>query len=45
MLERRQDLRTNMVVGQVCATATDLLRGTGLDTEAAQLKVRPPEAE
>jgi len=42
VLERRQDLRTNMVVGQVRATATDLLRGTGLDTEAAQLKVRQP---
>ena len=34
---------TNMVVGQVRATAIDLLRGTGLDTEAARLKVRPPD--
>lgn len=42
VLERRQDLRTNMVVGQVRATATDLLRGSGLDTEASRLKVRPP---
>lgn len=42
VLEHRQDLRTNMVVGQVRATATDLLRGSGLDTEAARLKVRPP---
>lgn len=45
VLDRRQDLRTNMVVGQVRATATDLLRGTGLDTEAARLKVRPPGEE
>lgn len=37
VLERRRDLRTNMVVGQVRATATDLLRGTGLDTQAARL--------
>ncbi|HEX5910982.1 MAG TPA: FUSC family protein [Thermoleophilaceae bacterium] len=37
VLGRRSDLRTNMVVGQVRATATDLLRGTGLDTQAARL--------
>ena len=37
VLDRRGDLRTNMVVGQVRATATDLLRGTGLDTQAARL--------
>ena len=37
VLSRRSDLRTNMVVGQVRATATDLLRGTGLDTQAARL--------
>lgn len=37
VLEHRSDLRTNMVVGQIRATATDLLRGTGLDTQAARL--------
>ncbi len=44
--EHRSDLRTNMVVGQVRATATDLLRGTGLDTQAARLTPpgeSPPE--
>jgi uncharacterized membrane protein YgaE (UPF0421/DUF939 family) len=45
VLERRQDLRTNMVVGQVRATATDLLRGTGLDTENARLRDVPPGQE
>ena len=37
VLAKRSDLRTNMVVGQIRATATDLLRGTGLDTKAARL--------
>ena len=37
VLAQRSDLRTNMVVGQVRATATDLLRGSGLDTQAARL--------
>jgi uncharacterized membrane protein YgaE (UPF0421/DUF939 family) len=45
VLERRQDLRTSMVVGQVRATATDLLRGTGLDTENARLGDVPPGQE
>jgi uncharacterized membrane protein YgaE (UPF0421/DUF939 family) len=44
VLERRSDLRTNMVVGQVRATATDLLRGTGLDTQAARLTPPGPSA-
>lgn len=43
VLERDRDLRTSMIVGQVRATATDLLRGTGLDTQASRLDTRPED--
>lgn len=45
VLERDRDLRTSMIVGQVRATATDLLRGTGLDTQASRLDTRPEGEE
>lgn len=36
VLDRRHDLAANVVVAQVRATATDLLRGTGLESEVAR---------
>ncbi len=36
VLERHRDLATSMIVGQVRATAFDLLRGSGLDLEDAR---------
>jgi uncharacterized membrane protein YgaE (UPF0421/DUF939 family) len=36
VLDRRRDLCTNMIVGQVRAAAMDLLRGSGLDSEDAR---------
>ncbi len=43
VLERHHDLPTSMLVGQVRATATDLLRGSGLDREAARTAIDAPE--
>jgi uncharacterized membrane protein YgaE (UPF0421/DUF939 family) len=39
VLDRRRDLSTNMMVGQIRATAMDLLRGSGLDGEDARRAV------
>jgi hypothetical protein len=36
VLEHRQDLAANVIVAQVRATATDLLRGSGLESEVAR---------
>jgi uncharacterized membrane protein YgaE (UPF0421/DUF939 family) len=36
VLGRQNDLQTSMIVGQVRATALDLLRGSGLDAEEAR---------
>jgi uncharacterized membrane protein YgaE (UPF0421/DUF939 family) len=36
VLTRQNDLQTSMIVGQVRATAIDLLRGSGLDAEEAR---------
>ncbi len=43
VLERHHDLPTSMLVGQVRATAIDLLRGSGLDREAARTAVDAAE--
>jgi uncharacterized membrane protein YccC len=42
VLARHHDLSTSVLVGQVRATAYDLLRGSGLDAEAARDAVGPP---
>jgi uncharacterized membrane protein YgaE (UPF0421/DUF939 family) len=42
VLRRRHDLSTSVLVGQVRATAFDLLRGSGLDAEAAREAIGPP---
>ncbi len=41
VLDRRQDLAANVIVGQVRATAGDLLRGTGLDTTEMRVALGP----
>ena len=41
VLDRRQDLSANVIVGQVRATAGDLLRGTGLDTTEMRVALGP----
>lgn len=41
VLDRRHDLAANMIVGQVRATAGDLLRGTGLDTQEMRTVLGP----
>jgi uncharacterized membrane protein YgaE (UPF0421/DUF939 family) len=43
VLRRRHDLSTSVLVGQVRATAFDLLRGSGLDAEAAREAIGPPD--
>ncbi|HEY5195775.1 MAG TPA: hypothetical protein VIJ51_01975 [Solirubrobacteraceae bacterium] len=45
VLRRRHDLSTSVLVGQVRATAFDLLRGSGLDAEAAREAIGPPAEE
>jgi hypothetical protein len=49
VLGRQNDLQTSMIVGQVRATALDLLRGSGLDAEEARAAleagVSAPRAE
>jgi uncharacterized membrane protein YgaE (UPF0421/DUF939 family) len=45
VLARRHDLATSVLVGQVRATAFDLLRGSGLDAEAARAAIGPPVQE
>jgi uncharacterized membrane protein YgaE (UPF0421/DUF939 family) len=45
VLARRHDLSTSVLVGQVRATAFDLLRGSGLDAEAARAAIGPPVEE
>ena len=42
VLERRHDLYTSMIVGQVRATAIDLLRGSGFDAETARSALERP---
>ena len=41
VLDRRTDLAANVIVGQVRATAADLLRGTGLDTQEMRTALGP----
>ncbi len=41
VLDRRHDLAANVIVGQVRATAGDLLRGTGLDTTEMRVALGP----
>lgn len=41
VLDRRHDLAANVIVGQVRATAGDLLRGTGLDTTEMRAALGP----
>jgi hypothetical protein len=45
VLTRHHDLSTSVLVGQVRATAFDLLRGSGLDAEAAREAIGPPAQE
>jgi uncharacterized membrane protein YgaE (UPF0421/DUF939 family) len=45
VLRSRHDLSTSVLVGQVRATAFDLLRGSGLDAEAAREAIGPPADE
>lgn len=42
VLERRHNLYTNMIVGQVRATAIDLLRGSNFDAETARSALERP---
>lgn len=42
VLRRRHDLSTSVLVGQIRATAFDLLRGSGMDAEAAREAIGPP---
>jgi hypothetical protein len=44
VLERHRDLPTSMLVGQVRATATDLLRSVGVERDAAREAVDAAEA-
>ncbi len=41
VLDRRQDLAANLIVGQIRATAGDLLRGSGLDTQEMRTALGP----
>jgi uncharacterized membrane protein YgaE (UPF0421/DUF939 family) len=41
VLDHRQDLAANVIVGQVRATAADLLRGSGLDTQEMRTALGP----
>jgi uncharacterized membrane protein YgaE (UPF0421/DUF939 family) len=41
VLDRRQDLSANLIVGQIRATAADLLRGSGLDTQEMRAVLGP----
>ncbi|HWH12685.1 MAG TPA: FUSC family protein [Solirubrobacteraceae bacterium] len=45
VLRRRHDLASSVLVGQIRATAFDLLRGSGLDAEAAREAIGPPVEE
>jgi hypothetical protein len=45
VLERQHDLSTSVVVGQVRATALDLLRGSGFDDEDARAALEEQEGE
>jgi uncharacterized membrane protein YgaE (UPF0421/DUF939 family) len=41
VLDRRSDLAANVIVGQIRATAGDLLRGSGLDTQEMRVALGP----
>ncbi len=41
VLDRRQDLSSNVIVAQVRATAADLLRGSGMDTQELRVALGP----
>jgi uncharacterized membrane protein YgaE (UPF0421/DUF939 family) len=41
VLDRRQDLAANLIVGQIRATAGDLMRGSGLDTQEMRSELGP----
>jgi uncharacterized membrane protein YgaE (UPF0421/DUF939 family) len=45
VLDRRSDLAANVIVGQVRATAGDLLRGSGLDTQEMRVALGPYPGE
>lgn len=45
VLASHHDLRTTMIIGQVRATAVDLLRASGLDAESARAALPPAQPE
>jgi hypothetical protein len=45
VLATHNDLRTSMVIGQIRATAVDLLRASGLDATTARAALPPAQPE
>jgi hypothetical protein len=45
VLASQHDLRTTMIIGQVRATAVDILRASGLDAETARAALPPAQPE